>query len=132
EPDGRAAGQVLKGLEDELDRLHEGWTKTLLSNLEDPTTQQNLGLLKPAARKIVNAFLRSRALPEDVNHDFVGALQEALSGLAKVVVTTNDLRLALLAGGSPATLPELKKRFDEYLVEISKGKDPTKIRVVLE
>ena len=132
EQDGQSAAQVLKALEDELERLHEGWTKTLLSNLEDPTTQQNLPLLKSAARKIVDGFLKSRTLPDDVNHEFVAALQEALSGLAKVIVTTDGLRSALLAGGSPATLPELKKRFDDFLVEISKGKDPQKVRVVLE
>jgi Family of unknown function (DUF6079) len=112
--------------------LYEGWTKTLLNNLEDPTTQQNLALLKPQPRKIVDSFLAARALPEEVNHDFVAALQEALSGLSKVVVTTDALRTALLAAGSPATVPELKRRFEDYLVEISKGKDPTKIRVVLE
>jgi energy-coupling factor transporter ATP-binding protein EcfA2 len=132
ESDLAPAAQAVRSLENELDRLHESWTKTLLSNLEDPTTQQNLGLLKPAPRKIVDAFLSSRALPEDVNHDFVAALQEALSGLSKVVVTTENLRGALLAGGSPATVPELKKRFEDYLVDISKGKDPTKIRIVLE
>ena len=132
EPNGQSAGQVLKGIEEELEKLYDGWTKTLLSNLEDPTTQQNLSLLKPEARKIVDRFLKSRSLPEDVNHDFVAALQEALSGLAKVVVTTEGLRTALLAGGSPATLPELRKRFDYFLVELAKGKDPQKVRVVLE
>jgi hypothetical protein len=132
EPDDRSDGQALKGLEDELEKLHEGWTKTLLSNLEDPTTQQNLALLKTAARKIVDDFLKSRTLPEDVSHEFVAALQEALSGLAKVVITGDSLRSALLDGGSPATLPELKKRFDEFLVELSKGKDPLKVRIVLE
>ena len=123
---------MLKGLEDELDRIHDGWTNTLLSNLKDPTTQQNLGLLKAGARKIVDEFLKSQTLPEEISHDFVAALQEALSGLAKVVVTTDNLRSALVAGGSPATLSELKKRFDDYLVDISKGKDPVKIRVVVE
>jgi hypothetical protein len=132
EPDSVPSSQAVRKLEDELDRLHEGWTKTLLDNLEDPTTQQNLGLLKPAPRKIVDAFLAARALPDDVNHDFVAALQEALSGLSKVVVTTEGLRAALLAAGSPATVPELKKRFDDYLVEIVKGKDPSKVRIVLE
>jgi len=100
--------------------------------LEDPTTQQNLALLKSAPRKIVDAFLSARTLPEDVNHDFVGALQEALSGLAKVVITNETLRAALLSGGSPATVSELKRRFDDYLVEIVKGKDASKVRVVLE
>jgi hypothetical protein len=132
EPDFVPASQAIRKLEDELDRLHEGWTKTLLDNLEDPTTQQNLSLLKPAPRKIVDAFLTARALPEEVNHDFVAALQEALSGLSKVIVTTEGLRTALLAAGSPATVPELKKRFDDYLVDIVKGKDPSKVRIVLE
>ncbi len=132
EPDSVPASQVMRNLEDELERLHDSWTKTLLSNLEDPTTQQNLGLLKSAPRRIVDALLATRALPEDVTQDFVAALQEALSGLSKVIITSESLRNALLAAGSPATVPELKKRFEDYLIEISKGKDPTKIRVVLE
>jgi hypothetical protein len=132
EPDSVSAAQTVRSLESELDRLHEGWTKTLLNNLADPTTQQNLALLKPAPRKIVDAFLAARALPDEVDHDFVAALQEALSGLSKVIVTTESLRAALLAGGSPATVVEMKRRFDDYLAEISKGKDPAKIRLVLE
>jgi hypothetical protein len=31
-----------------------------------------------------------------------------------------------------ATLPELKKRFDEYLDLLSKGKEPKKVRVIIE
>ena len=115
EPDGRGASHLLKGMEDELDRLYDGWTKTLAGNLDDPTTRQNLALLKPGVRKIVDAFLKARTLPDEINHDFVSALKEALSGLTKVVVTTDGVRAALLSGGSPATLPELKKRFDDYL-----------------
>jgi hypothetical protein len=38
----------------------------------------------------------------------------------------------LLAGGSPATLAEIKKRFEEYLGDQTKGKDPAKVRIVLE
>ncbi len=39
---------------------------------------------------------------------------------------------ALLKGGAPATLEEMKKRFDEFLTEMSKGKDSSKIRIILE
>jgi Family of unknown function (DUF6079) len=127
-----AAAQVLRTLEEGLDRLHEAWTNTLLSNLDDPTTKQNLPLLKPAARKIIDDFQKVRTLPEDLNHDFVGALQEALSGLSKVIVTLENLKTVLLAGGSPATLQEIRRRFEEYLIEISKGKDPQKVRIVVE
>ena len=133
EPDPVPASQAVKQLGDELDRLHDGWTKTLLNNLEDPTTQQNLALLRPSPRQIVESFLAARALPDDVNHDFIAALQEALSGLSKVAVTSEGLRVALLSAGSPATIPELKKRFEDYYDrDQQQGKDPSKIRVVLE
>ena len=64
--------------------------------------------------------------------DIVRALQEAFSGLAKVVVKTDALRTALIAGGSPVTLTEIKKRFQDFLSEQTKGKDPSKVRIVLE
>ena len=89
-----------------MDRIHDGWTNTLLSNLKDPTTQQNLGLLKAGARKIVDEFLNPKHSQKRLATTLLPALQEALSGLAKVVVTTDNLRSALVAGGSPATLSE--------------------------
>ncbi|RMD75471.1 MAG: hypothetical protein D6823_09995, partial [Chloroflexi bacterium] len=60
------------------------------------------------------------------------ALQEVLAGLTKVVVTAEELRAALLRGGSPATPTELKKRFEEYLAERTKGYEQGKVRIVLE
>ena len=36
------------------------------------------------------------------------------------------------AGGSPVTPAEIKKRFEEYLDELTKGKEPGKVRIVLE
>jgi uncharacterized protein DUF6079 len=128
----RSSTQLLKAFEVELDRMYDSWTKTLLNNLEDPTTQQNLALLKPAARKIIDAFLKSRTLPDEVSREFIAALQEVLSGLTRVSVSADDIKGALLSGGSPATIPELKNRFEDYLVQIAKGKDPVKVRVVIE
>ena len=45
---------------------------------------------------------------------------------------TADMRVALLAGGPPATKAEMKKRFEEYLDELTKGKEPGKVRIVFE
>lgn len=123
---------VLDELDSELDRLLDGWTRALLENLEDPTTIRNLELLKPEARALVNSFLATRRLPEEVTQEFVRALQEALSGLVRVTVGVADLRAALLRGGSPATPAELKRRFEEYLDELTKGQEPGKVRIVVE
>jgi len=129
---GAPAAMVLDDLDTKLDKLLEDWTQTLLKNLEDPTTRGNLDLLKPEARSLVDAFLKERKLPEELSQDFIHALQEMLSGLVKIVVKTEDLRAALLKGGLPATPAEMKKRFEEYIDELTKGREQEKVRIVLE
>ncbi|HZV18352.1 MAG TPA: DUF6079 family protein [Sphingobium sp.] len=126
------AANVLKQLDDELDRLIDGWTQTLLDNLDDPIIQENFDLLKPAARSLVDGFISSKSLPDPVTPEFVSAVQEALSGLEKINVSSSDIRQALLQGGSPATPEDLRKRFESFLNDRCKGKDTTKLRFVVE
>ena len=107
-----------------------------------PMVNVNLDLLKPEPKRLVNGFIKKRVLPDlpaeasvqagDMDQDLIQALQEVLSGLEKVWVKTAGIRAALLAGGSPATPAEMKKRFEEYLDELTKGKEPGKVRIVLE
>ena len=53
------AGTLLDGLDEELDEMLSDWTQTLLANLEDPATKENLDLLRPESKKLVNGFIRS-------------------------------------------------------------------------
>lgn len=91
--------------------------------MEDPTTRENLNVLKPEQRQLVDEFLALRTLPNPLTNEFIHGVKEVLSGLAKVVVKTQDLQKVLLAGGSPCTVQEMKKRFDDYLNDLAKGKD---------
>jgi hypothetical protein len=43
-----------------------------------------------------------------------------------------DLRAALLTGGSTVTPAVMKHRFENYLDQLTKGKEPGKMRIVLE
>ena len=132
EPPTANAAIMLDGLDEELDRLVADWTQTLLTNLEDPTTKGNLSLLKPEPRRLVDDVIKQRALPDDLDQEFVQALQEAFSGLTKVSVKASELRGALLAGGSPVTPAEMKRRFEDYLDQLIRGKEPGKVRIILE
>ena len=89
-------------------------------------------MLQPEPKKLVKDFMKKKALPDKLTQDFIHALSEVLSGLQKVIINTTTLRTALLSGGSPVTPTEMKKRFEEYLAEITKGKEPGKVRIVLE
>ena len=126
------AANVLKQLDDELDKLLDGWQQTLLDNLDDPIIQANFDLLKAAARDLIQRFIASKRLPDPIPPEFVSAIQEALSGLEKVKVSGDDIRMALLHGGSPASPEDLRKRFESFLTERSKGKDASKLRFVVE
>ena len=88
--------------------------------------------MKAAPRKLIDGFLTSKALPDPITPEFVAAAQEALSGLEKIPVTGDDIKKALLSGGSPATPDDLRKRFEVFLNERCKGRDASKLRFVVE
>ncbi len=131
--DGLPAADVLAHLDEQLDQMVAEWTQTLLGNLEDPTVRENIELVAdPKGKQALQTFLETRELPDAVDNAFVKALQEVLRGLEKVVVTPEDLRKALLRGGMPCTVQELGERFKRYLAELTKGKDVSTVRIVVE
>jgi hypothetical protein len=130
---GTAAGsQMIDQMDAQLDAMVAAWTSTILSNLEDPITQANMDLLKIDDREPLEAFIKSKELPVPLDSNFVHALKEVLSGLVKVTVKAQELQQALQVTDGPATPAEMKKRFEEYIDQLTKGKDPAKVRIVME
>lgn len=123
---------LLEDLEDRLEKLYEEWTKILLDNLEDPTVRSNMDLLKPEERELVEAFLNEKRLPEPLSTAFIQAIKEIFTGLQRVAITEKELREALTSGGLPVTPEEIKRRFENFLAEKIRGKDPGRVRIVLE
>ncbi len=126
------ADEILEKLDDDLDRTLEAWSGTLHANLGDPSTGENIALLGSERRAHVEAFVRSGELPEPLAPEFIEGARAALSGLVKVQANIEDIRAALLDGGSPAAPHEMKQRFAKYVDEVTMGEDPAKVRMVLE
>ncbi|MEA3639187.1 MAG: DUF6079 family protein [Lamprobacter sp.] len=130
---GAAAGaQMIEQMDAQLDAMVAAWTSTLLSNLEDPITQANMDLLKIDDREPLEAFIQSKELPVPLDSNIVYALKEVFSGLVKVTVKASALQQALRVTDGPATPAEMKKRFEAYIDQLTKGKDPAKVRIVME
>jgi len=129
---GIEAGQFLEDLNVQLNILRENWCSILLANLEDPITHANMELLKPVDREPLSKFVRLRKLPEPLDSDLLHAIKEVLSGLVKVSISISDLESALKVSSGPATPVEMKKRFEEFINQIIKGKDSAKVRIILE
>ena len=69
---------------------------------------------------------------KDVTWSDWGNQERILSGLEKISVTGEDIKAALLQGGSPATPDDLRRRFETFLNERCKGRDTSKLRFVVE
>ena len=127
-----AAEATLDALDDELDRHTEEWTRSLLANLDEPVTKQNLELLKVDHRTLVADFVQRAELPAPITPDFIQALNEALGNLQKVTIAPTSLREGLLQGGTPATPTEIRERFERYVTDLVGDQDPSKVRIVVE
>lgn len=128
-----ASGAVLlTQIDQQLDDLLANWVRTLLSNLEDPTAKKSIRLLPAEQKEAVNAFLKAGELPEKITGDLIQGMQQALSGLVAIGLSATELMTALSGGGAPCTVDQIQSRFKEFLDKKTQGKDPSKVRVVIE
>lgn len=129
---GATAGEVLDQIDQQLDILLGNWTGTLLDNLDDPIARKSIKLLPEAQKKKVESLLEVKRLPEKLDNDLIQGMQQALSGLEAIPVRTTDLVEALGGGGAPCTVEQIQARFDEFVTKITRGKEPSKVRLVIE
>ena len=129
---GKAHPEKIDALDRELEEMVDSWKDSLLEALEDPITQENVLLLHVEDQDRVKGFLKTRELPTPLDSATIQAIKQALENLEKVELSTQELKKALHPTGSPATVQELRKRFEDFLNHHIKGKNPDKIRIVVE
>jgi len=129
---GATASARLESAEAKSDALLVDWAARLKENLSDPTVAGQLGLLEASKKGVVESFMGSGELPNPVSDEFIDAMREVLGGLDRVAVDPGAMTEALKRGGMPVKAAELRERFNGWLDEITRGKDPSKVRIVIE
>jgi hypothetical protein len=71
-------------------------------------------------------------LPDRVSNDLVQGIQTALSGLVAIPVRLSELLDSLGDSTAPCTVEQLRKRFEEFLEKLTRGKELAKVRLVIE
>jgi len=128
---GIQASSLLDQMDVQLDQMIGQWTASLLNNLEDPVTQENLKLLHEDDRKMVQDFISTKELPQPLDSNFVQIVKTVLSDLQKITVKKSDM-VDKLSEGGPSSPAEFKTLLNDYVDSLTKGKDPAKVRIVLE
>lgn len=126
------ANELLAKQVDSLDRLWHSWQETLRENLTVPTAQKSIALLTDDVRKQLESFRDGGDLPNPLDDDFLNALSQALQGLKQVVIPPEEILSALTKTGAPATIKELRERFDEVITRFVRDEDPERVRIVIE
>lgn len=129
---GEIGVAVLSLIDQQIDLLLSNWTRTLLENLGDPTAANSIKLLPDPQRLPVESFLKGKKLPATISNDIVQGMQTALSGLIAIQVKTSALLEALRDGGAPCTVEQIQTRFEEFITRITRGREPSKVRLVIE
>jgi hypothetical protein len=128
------ADPLVKGavekIEDRLDALTEEWTKTLLSSITDPLVLPNMGILSPEKRQLIDAFIETKALPEKVDSYFVSTVNELLQEYETVDVDGDKL-INWLSSLGPCNEEAFKAKIEQYVAELTKGKDKSKLRIIV-
>jgi len=123
---------VLDQINEQLNGMLENWVKTLLENLDDPTAVKSVSLLPDGQKSAVNAFLKNKALPDTISNELVQGIQQALSGLVAISVRPAELLDALSDGGAPCTVGQIQSRFEDFVTNLTRGKEPAKVRLVID
>jgi hypothetical protein len=126
------ASNKLTEAEDTLENMVDDWTKTLLKNLTIPWVKENMNLLRPEHKTVIENFVTQGKLPLPINDDFIIALKEALTSLIKVPVKVEDIHKILQQTGGSVTPGELKDVFNAYIDKLIAGKEANKVRIIVE
>lgn len=121
----------LDTLEDELQRMFDEWTAMLHRELAKPELREAIDLLAPEQRELIEKFLDRQALSEPLDPAFIEAARTVLRGIEKAVLRIDELAAAL-GGGAPLTVEEVKARFDALLGKLTQGKEPARLRIILQ
>ena len=94
--------------------------------------QKSISLLPDAQKLAVEGFLKSKKLPDKIDADLVQGIQAALSGLTAIPVRISDLLGEVGGTSAPCTVDDFRKRIETFLERITKGKEISKVRLVIE
>ena len=127
-----SASHILSQIDQLLDTIISNWTEMLIQNLKDEHTQESIDLLSDKDKATLEAFIASKELPDKVDDNFVNILKEVLAGLTKVTINLDDIRRVISKAGGSITPAELKRVLDNYIDSLTQGKNPQRVRIVLE
>ena len=131
EPTAERVEAALNRLAAELTTLYASWLAALRENLSDPLATDSLALWNDAAmRGSIRAVRDGAPLPDPLPAPWAAAVNTILAGLERLNLGRDDLLAAI--GSAPLTRDEIETRLRRFLDTQLHGRDPKRVRIVVE
>jgi len=131
EPTAERGEAALTRLTAELEALYASWVGALRENLSDPIATNSLELWDDATiRGSIRDVRDGGPLPDPLSAPWAVAANAILSGLERLNLSRDDLLAAI--GSAPLTREELEARLRRFLDTQLQGRDPRRVRIVVE
>ena len=115
-------------LANQLNSILEKWTTAMRSTFKDPSVKANVDMLEVSDRELIEAFRNGNEEITLANAPKLRKLIGELSkGFERLEIKNQDFRKIL---SKPLTIEEAKNAFGDYLDEMAKGKDRSKVRII--
>ena len=120
----------VQDLEDQLKIILDKWINAMRSVFKDPSVQDNLELLRPDERTLVEGFRDEKvALSIENASQLRNLISQLAQGIDKVTINFDDLRKKF---NRPFTPDEAIEALSEYINELCTAKERKKVRIILK
>ena len=121
----------LSGCEDQVEEMLDQWTKLLLNNFKDAEVQANIHMLDNDQQTVIKALLTRGEFSLPIEFKLIEGIQLLLQGIEKIEVKQEELQY-MMGNGSPMTIEDVRKRFEELLKKKVGNQPSGRIRMMLE
>lgn len=80
----------------------------------------------------MQTFLSQQTLPDVVSEAFIATVNDALQGLERLAIPSEDLLLALAGDGTPCSPEEFRQRFAQFVTGRLANHDGNRVRISLD
>lgn len=121
----------LENLEECAKNLLADWEKILLETLSDSTVAEQKKYLSKSDAEIVEEFISSKKLPEQIDGNFLAAIRAVLKNYEPIIIDSDEL-IKNLENLPPMDEKSFRAKFDEFISAYTSGKNFSTLRIIVK
>lgn len=121
----------LNNIEERTENLLADWEKILLETLNDSTVAEQKKFLSETDSHIIEKFVSSKKLPEQIDSAFIIAIRAVLKNYEPIVIDSDEF-VKQLENLPPMDEKSFRAKFNEMLANYISGKNPSTLRIIVK